>query len=134
MLVCVANRGIGFEIARGLLSSSLPTAANLKVVITAQQLEQGEEAVKKLQDEFPDQKDLIAVEQLELTCSESIDRLKNSIKEKHQRLDILIHNAGIAFKDSDPTPLSDQAEPTLGINYKGTYALNDALWEIIEIG
>ena len=35
-------------------------------------------------------------------------------------LNILINNAGLAFKGADPTPHQDQAEPTLRTNFFGT--------------
>ena len=46
---------------------------------------------------------------------------------KHGRCDVLVNNAGIAFKDADPTPFAEQTKPTLDVNYRGTIALTKRL-------
>ena len=43
-------------------------------------------------------------------------------------------NAGIAFKDADPTPFAEQTKPTLDVNYRGTLALTKRLLPLLQAG
>ncbi|CAM9844951.1 unnamed protein product [Heterosigma akashiwo] len=39
------------------------------------------------------------------------------MEEEYGKIDTLVNNAAIAFKAADPTPFSEQAEPTVRVNY-----------------
>ena len=44
--------------------------------------------------------------QLDILCAESIKKFRTHLQAQHGGLDVLINNAGIAFKVCHPTPLS----------------------------
>ena len=57
---------------------------------------------------------------LDLADPQSIEAFAATIYQKYGRLDVLVNNAGIAFKAEDPTPFAVQTEPTLRVNFWGT--------------
>ncbi len=54
--------------------------------------------MQRLQESNSEAQNKVKFHQLDITNVESIRRLANHIKKKHGGLDILINNAGIAFK------------------------------------
>jgi NAD(P)-dependent dehydrogenase (short-subunit alcohol dehydrogenase family) len=84
-LVTGANKGIGFEIARGLGSRKI-------VVLTgARDKDRGQAAATKLQGEGIDARFV----PLDVTSKETISRAAHWIEDQFGRLDILVNNAGI---------------------------------------
>jgi NAD(P)-dependent dehydrogenase (short-subunit alcohol dehydrogenase family) len=81
-LVTGGNRGIGYAITQGLLK------ADFQVIITARSLEKAQQAAEKLQD------NVIPVE-LDISSDRSIEAAVEILKQKSDRLDVLINNAGI---------------------------------------
>ena len=76
-IVTGGNRGIGFEVVRGLvLESDLD-----KIILCSRSIKNGEEAVQKLQDEFGQKSSLCEVAQLDLANGESIENFAAYIKE-----------------------------------------------------
>lgn len=120
-LVTGSNKGIGFGIVKG-LCEKFPGV----VYLTGRDEGRGKAAVAELnklglKPEF---------HQLDVTNKESIIALKNFIKEKHGGLDVLVNNAGIAFKNDATDPFSVQAEVTLATNY---FALVDTCNELFSL-
>mmetsp|Transcript_29799 Transcript_29799/g.79223 ORF Transcript_29799/g.79223 Transcript_29799/m.79223 type:complete len:289 (-) Transcript_29799:130-996(-) len=116
-IVTGANKGIGFHIAHQLL------AAGLRVVLACRNVDLGQQAAKSIGGEC---------EQVDISSPASIDDFVRTFTTKYGRLDVLVNNAAIAFKGSDPTPHADQVEPTLGPNFYGTVALTDALLPLLR--
>ncbi len=81
-LVTGGNRGIGFAIANGLLQKGY------EVIITSRSLDKATEAAKKLQG-------IVIPVKLDVSDDRSIDRAKETLNQKIDRLDVLINNAGI---------------------------------------
>ena len=90
-VVTGSNKGIGFAIVRRLCKEF-----NGDVVLTSRNEELGREAVKKLEEEGLKP----GYCQLDITSSESIENLKKFLVEKYGGLDVLVNNAGIAYKSS----------------------------------
>lgn len=62
--------------------------------LTSRDCERGEEAIRKLKE-----KNLVAhYHQLDITDEDSIIKFKNYLVDKHGGIDLLVNNAGIAFK------------------------------------
>ncbi|XP_005151729.1 carbonyl reductase [NADPH] 1 [Melopsittacus undulatus] len=110
-VVTGSNKGIGFSIVQALCQQF-----SGDVYLTARDPGRGQEAVKKLQE-----KGLRALfHQLDIDDLQSIRALRDFLKEKYGGLDVLVNNAGIAFKMHDTTPFAVQAEVTLKTNFFGT--------------
>ncbi|XP_032535312.1 carbonyl reductase [NADPH] 1-like [Chiroxiphia lanceolata] len=110
-VVTGSNKGIGFAIVRD-LCKQFPG----DVYLTARDPGRGQEAVAKLQQEG-----LRALfHQLDIDDLQSIRALRDFLKEKYGGLNVLVNNAGIAFKVQDKTPFAVQAEVTLKTNFFGT--------------
>jgi NAD(P)-dependent dehydrogenase (short-subunit alcohol dehydrogenase family) len=93
-LISGANKGIGFEIARGL------GAQKIKVLVGARDEARGHQAVEKLKAEGVDARFV----QLDVTNPATIRHAAEWIEKEFGRLDILINNAGIGewgFKPSE---------------------------------
>ncbi|KAK7031071.1 hypothetical protein VNI00_013671 [Paramarasmius palmivorus] len=85
VLITGANGGIGFELAR------LLAEKGHKVYIGARNTDAGQEAEKRLRDEYRLDAKFV---QLDVTDSESIKAAKDLIEKAENRLDVLVNNAG----------------------------------------
>ncbi|XP_078513024.1 carbonyl reductase [NADPH] 1-like [Lissotriton helveticus] len=121
-VVTGANKGIGLAIVRALCKRFKGD-----VYLTARDPKLGEASVKKLKEE----EGLTShFHQLDITNLQSITRLRDVLKKEFGGIDILINNAGIAFKGADQTPLHTQAEVTLKTNF---FATRDVCTEMLPL-
>ncbi|HTA41141.1 MAG TPA: SDR family oxidoreductase [Bryobacteraceae bacterium] len=93
-LITGANKGIGYEIARGL------GAKNIMVLVGARDEVRGNAAATKLKNEGVDARFV----QLDVTNKDTITKAARWIEDQFGHLDILVNNAGIAewgFKPSN---------------------------------
>ncbi|KAM5125026.1 carbonyl reductase [NADPH] 3-like [Callospermophilus lateralis] len=114
-LVTGANKGIGFAIARELCRQF-----SGDVVLTARHEARGRAAVQQLQAEGLSPR----FQQLD------IDDLQSILRKEYGGLNVLVNNAGIAFKMDDPTPFDIQAEMTLRTNF---FATRNVCTELLPI-
>lgn len=120
-VVTGANKGIGFEIAQ------LLAEAGLRVVVAARSPELGEAAAAKLRA-LPGLPDPAAVGflQLNITDAASIQAFRDAVAARFPRgITVLVNNAGFAYKGS--VFGADEAATTIGVNYRGTAAVTEAL-------
>jgi len=110
-VVTGSNKGIGLAIVRALCKKF-----DGDVYVTSRNKERGLDAVKLLEDEGLKPK----FHQLDIDDVESIKVLKNDMESKYGGIDVLVNNAGIAYKQSSTAPFSEQAEVTLQTNYFST--------------
>ncbi|XP_040279052.1 carbonyl reductase [NADPH] 1-like [Bufo bufo] len=120
-LVTGGNKGVGLAVVRALCKQFQGD-----VYLTARNPKLGEEAVKALNKEGLSP----LFHQLDVTDLTSIRALRDFLKKKYGGLDVLINNAGIAFKPDDPTPIGTQAEITLKTNF---YGVRDVCNELLPI-
>jgi NAD(P)-dependent dehydrogenase (short-subunit alcohol dehydrogenase family) len=92
-LITGANKGIGYEIARGLGSKKI------KVLVGARDQARGQAAVQKLKAEGAD----AYFVELEVANHETIRSAAQWIEKEFGRLDILVNNAGIGDMGSKPS-------------------------------
>ncbi len=95
-LISGANKGIGFEIARGL------GAKKIKVLMGARDQARGQAAVEKLKAEGADARFI----KLDVTDSGTIQHAAEWIEKEFGRLDILVNNAGIGDMGAKPSGAS----------------------------
>lgn len=126
MCVTGANRGIGYEIARGLATADRDGV----VILACRNPEQGMRAQRDLCSEGLSNVEFL---QLDLGSSDSISAFVESVNSKYGKLDLLCNNGAIAFKNSDPTPFAQQAAPTFAINYFGTVSLTLKLLPLLRL-
>ena len=83
---------------------------------------------------------------LDIVCKKSCEEMAAFLKKEHGGLDVLVNNAGIAFKvnllkidgtclqNEDPTPFGEQARVTNATNYFGLVNICDALFPLLRAG
>uniref|UniRef100_H0X4T3 Carbonyl reductase (NADPH) n=1 Tax=Otolemur garnettii TaxID=30611 RepID=H0X4T3_OTOGA len=123
-LVTGANKGIGLAIVRDLCRQFLGD-----VVLTARDAARGQAAVQQLQAEGLSPR----FHQLDIDNLQSIRALRDFLRTEYGGLDVLVNNAGIAFKKvADPTPFHVQAEVTMKTNFFGTRDVCTELLPLIK--
>lgn len=75
-------------------------------VLAARNPEAGEAAAEQLRKK--DGLQSVVFEQVDLNSPESIRAFAKRMEEEHGRVDVLVNNAGVAFKGKDPTPFREQ--------------------------
>jgi len=130
-VVTGGNKGIGYGIVRGLAEK----LSNAIIYLTARSPSLGEEALKKVNNELGSKKQSeIRYHQLDITDETSCKNFAAYLKKEHGGLDVLINNAGFAFKNDATESPSEQAEVTIGINYYGTKNVSKHLIPLIHNG
>jgi carbonyl reductase 1 len=118
--ICIitgANKGIGFEIAKKMCASQY------KVILACRSIPNAMKAKEDLDKDGYDTE----VELLDISDPASISAFVSTVSSKYPKIDVLINNAAIAFKGSDPTPFKQQARPTIDPNFFGTLQLVEGL-------
>ena len=110
-IVTGSNKGIGLAIVRGMCRQFKG-----HVYLTSRNPQLGEEAVKLLEGEGLHPK----YHQLDVTAEDSVAKLAVYVMEKYGGVDILINNAGIAYKNASTAPAIEQATVTVATNFTGT--------------
>ncbi|KAM6161372.1 carbonyl reductase [NADPH] 1 [Erethizon dorsatum] len=122
-LVTGANKGIGFAITRE-LCRRFPG----DVVLTARDEARGRAAVQQLRAEGLSPR----FHQLDVDDLQSIRAVRDFLRREYGGLDVLVNNAGLAFKVADPTPFHIQAEVTMKTNFFGTRDVCTELLPLIK--
>ncbi|XP_075710709.1 carbonyl reductase [NADPH] 1 [Rhinoderma darwinii] len=122
-VVTGGNKGVGLAVVRALCKQFQGD-----VYLTARNPKLGDEAVKGLNNEGLSP----LFHQLDINDLTSIRVLRDFLKEKYGGLDVLVNNAGIAFKVADTTPFGTQAEVTVKTNYFGTRDVSNELLPLIK--
>lgn len=113
-IVTGANKGIGLETSRALAKSG-----KFKTVyLTSRNEDLGRKALNDLESDVG--QNILKYHQLDISDTNSISKFSNFIQSEHQGYDVLVQNAGFAFKHAATEPFDIQAEQTLAINFWGT--------------
>jgi len=111
-----ANTGLGFETAKAL------AAKGAHVVIAVRNTDKGVEAADRISG-------AVSVQQLDLTSLESIRTAADQLKNDHDKIDLLINNAGVMTTPKGTT--KDGFELQFGTNHLGHFALTGLLLDAI---
>jgi NAD(P)-dependent dehydrogenase (short-subunit alcohol dehydrogenase family) len=122
-LISGANKGIGFEIARGL------GAKKIKVLVGARDEARGQAAAGKLKTEGADARFI----QLDVTDHGTIERAAEWIEEEFGRLDILVNNAGVAEFGTKPSDVDlAKVREVYETNFFGPVALIQRMLPLLK--
>jgi NAD(P)-dependent dehydrogenase (short-subunit alcohol dehydrogenase family) len=121
-IVTGANTGIGFETAAAL------AATNATVVMACRNRQKAEAAMQKIRQRTPEAK--LEFLELDLASLASVDRFAEAFRASHDRLDLLINNAGVMIPPFGTT--EDGFELQLGCNHLGHFALTGRLLDLLE--
>lgn len=122
-VVTGSNKGIGFAIVKGLCEKF-----DGKVYLTSRDLSRGQAAVNELKSLGFNP----SFHQLDIDNEESVTSFRDYIKTNEGGIDVLINNAGIAFKNNATDPFGMQAEVTLKTNYFNTLRVCEILFPILR--
>ncbi|MCX2934797.1 SDR family NAD(P)-dependent oxidoreductase [Mycobacterium sp. CVI_P3] len=112
-----ANTGLGYETARALASQGA------HVVLAVRNLDKGKAAADLIVRRYPGAE--VTVQELDLTSLESIRTAADELRTRHDRLDLLINNAGVMMTPKQRT--KDGFELQFGTNHLGHFALTGLL-------
>lgn len=123
-LITGANKGIGFEIARGL------GAMNMVVLVGARNEARGKEAAAKLKGEGIDARFV----PLDVTNRETTSRAARWIEDQFGHLDILVNNAGIGEWGSKPSDVDmAKVREVYETNLFGPIAVTQAMLPLLRL-
>lgn len=122
VLVTGANSGLGLESAR-MLSSHGAT-----VVMACRNTQKGKAAMEDIRGGHPEAK--LELMELDLADLTSVRQFSETFRKHHDRLDILINNAGVMAPPLQHT--KDGFEMQFGTNHLGHFALTGLLLETLE--
>jgi NAD(P)-dependent dehydrogenase (short-subunit alcohol dehydrogenase family) len=112
-----ANTGLGYETARALAEHGA------HVVLAVRNLEKGKDAVARITAASPSAD--VALQELDLTSLDSIRAAARQLRSDHDRIDLLINNAGVMYTPKSTT--KDGFELQFGTNHLGHFALTGLL-------
>ena len=113
IVVTGANSGLGFECSKTFAEKGAT------VVMTARNMQKGKEAKAAILKAHP--KASLDLMKLDVGNLASVREFVETFKAKHDRLDILLNNAGVMAIPRQETP--DGFEMQLGVNHLGHFAL-----------
>lgn len=119
--MCV--RRIGFECVRQLAAAN----ADMLVYLTARDAGRGRQALQRLRREGLGR---VVFWPLDITDAATVEGLRKHLEETWGRLDILLHNAGFAYKGD--TWGADEARRTIEVNYHGAMTVCDGLLPLLR--
>jgi len=124
-VVTGSNKGIGLGIVRALCKKY-----DGDVYLTSRDESRGRAAIKGLEEEGLCPKFHL----LDIDNEDTIVKMRDFMKEKYGGINVLINNAGIAFKNAATEPFGEQATVTVKTNYWSNKNACDVLFPILRPG
>jgi len=121
-VVTGANTGLGYETALGLADKGC------KVIMACRNKDKAEKAIADIRKEVPNA-DLEFI-RLDLNSLKSVREFANAYNEKHDKLDLLINNAGLMIPPLIRT--EEGFESQFGVNHLGHFLLTNLLFPVIS--
>src|SRR5246127_4633024 len=112
-----ANTGLGYETALALADHGA------HVVLAVRNLDKGKDAAARITALSPGAE--VALQELDLTSLDSIRAAAEQLRSEHDRIDLLINNAGVMYTPKSTT--KDGFELQFGTNHLGHFALTGLL-------
>ena len=124
-VVTGSNKGIGLGIVRALCKKF-----DGDVFLTSRDEGRGRAAVEDLEKEGLKPKYHL----LDICDEASVVKLRDFMKESYGGIDVLVNNAGIAFKNAATEPFGHQARVTLATNYWANKRACEILFPVLKPG
>ena len=121
VLITGGTSGIGKATATAL------AAMGARVVVTGRNEERGEGAVEEIRRESGGEVSLMLAD---LAVQADVRRLAEEFQERHDRLDVLVNNAGVVQSERTETP--DGIETTLAVNHLAPFLLTNLLLDLLK--
>jgi NAD(P)-dependent dehydrogenase (short-subunit alcohol dehydrogenase family) len=121
-IVTGANTGIGYETARALAEKGA------EVTLACRSRQKGEAAAARIGARNPGGR--AAFEALDLADLESVRRFADGFEKAHDRLDLLVNNAGVMAPPESRTKQGFELQ--LGVNHLGHFALTVRLLDLMR--
>jgi NAD(P)-dependent dehydrogenase (short-subunit alcohol dehydrogenase family) len=121
-IVTGANTGIGLETARALAGKGA------HVTLACRDLDKGQAAMQRILAESANAS--VSLEQLDLSDLRNVEAFAARFKDQHERLDLLILNAGVMVPPESKT--AQGFELQFGVNHLGHFALTGALLPLVQ--
>jgi carbonyl reductase 1 len=128
-VVTGSNKGIGYFIALQLGLSGLFE----HIILACRDPARGQAALASMKPLLPSNVKAsfvpvtIGDHQSHVAFREELESLLSTDK-----VDVLVNNAAIAFKGSDPTPFAQQTKPTLDVNFRGTVDFTEEMLPLLR--
>uniref|UniRef100_G3MQJ3 carbonyl reductase (NADPH) n=1 Tax=Amblyomma maculatum TaxID=34609 RepID=G3MQJ3_AMBMU len=122
-VVTGGNKGIGLSIVKFLCQQF-----DGDVFLTARDEKRGNAAVSELNKQLLRPK----FHQLDIDDLESIRKFRDFLKSTYGGLDVLVNNAGIAYKQDSTAPFGEQAEVTVKTNFFSTLNVCKELFPLLR--
>ncbi len=121
-IVTGANDGLGFQTSLAL------SKTGMKVVMACRDTDKGHKAKETILSQVPEAD--LEVMQLDLSKLKAVRKFADDYQKQHERLDLLINNAGIMIPPFELT--EDGFESQLGVNYLSHFLLTQRLLPLLE--
>ena len=124
-VVTGSNKGIGLEVCRQLARKGL------RVVLTSRDEAKGRKAQGVLQKEGHD----VLFHELDVTEKKSVAAIAKYLEKEHDRVDVLVNNAGILLGKYDTSVLDEKESlfrDTLETNFYGALRMSQALVPLMQ--
>src|SRR6201990_643047 len=112
-----ANTGLGYETAAALADHGA------RVVLAVRNLDKGKDAAARITANSPHAD--VALQELDLTSLDSVRAAADQLRSAHDRIDLLINNAGVMWTPKSTT--QDGFELQFGTNHLGHFAFTGLL-------
>jgi NAD(P)-dependent dehydrogenase (short-subunit alcohol dehydrogenase family) len=112
-----ANTGLGYETAAALADHGA------RVVLAVRNLDKGKDAAARITAQSPHAE--VALQELDLTSLDAIRAAAEQLRAEHDRIDLLINNAGVMYTPKSTT--KDGFELQFGTNHLGHFAFTGLL-------
>ncbi len=122
VIVTGANAGIGFETALALYE------AGAQVILACRSLDKAQRALTKIKEHKGTGS--LEVAQLDLESLDSVKQFADDFIKKHNKLDVLINNAGVMVPPASKT--TEGYELQFGVNFIGHFALTGYLYPLLN--
>jgi NAD(P)-dependent dehydrogenase (short-subunit alcohol dehydrogenase family) len=116
-IITGANTGLGYETAVALAGQGA------RVVLAVRNLDKGKQAATRIAEAHPGA--TVELQELDLTSLASIRAATEQLRADHDRIDLLINNAGVMWTPKSTT--ADGFELQFGTNHLGHFALTGLL-------